>query len=94
VIEVRLFGKLRRFAENPDVKSESVIRLSLREADTIQSIIEHIGIPLNEVGNNIFLNGEYSALERTVKDGDRLGIFPDDMQLLYKWWFKKEGKLQ
>jgi hypothetical protein len=26
-----------------------------------------------------------------VKKGDRLGIFPDDMQLLYKWHFEKEG---
>ena len=46
---------------------------------------------MDELGLNIFLNGEYSNLSRPVRDGDRLGIFPYDMQLLYKWHFKKKG---
>jgi len=25
-----------------------------------------------------------------VKEGGRLGVFPDDMNLLYKWHFTKE----
>jgi hypothetical protein len=41
-------------------------------------------MPLAELGSHIFLNGEYSALERKVKDRDPLGIFPDNRQLLYK----------
>jgi hypothetical protein len=41
------------------------------------------------VGTNIFLNGELSGLGRKVIDGDRLGIFPDDMQLLYRWYFNR-----
>lgn len=58
-------------------------------SDRVEDIIHRIGIPLNEVGSNTFLNGEYSGLRRKVQDGDRLGIFPDDMQLLYKWYFNK-----
>jgi hypothetical protein len=46
-------------------------------------------IPLDELGRNLFLNGEYSGLKRPVKDNDRLGIFPDDMTLLYRQYFKK-----
>lgn len=42
------------------------------DADKIEDIIHRIGIPLKEVGSNIFLNGEYSGLRRRVKDGDRL----------------------
>ena len=41
-------------------------------------------------GANIFLNHTYSALERPVHPGDRLAVFPDDMQLLYKWYFEKQ----
>ena len=94
MLEVHLFGKLRHFAENKEITSESVVNIPFYPGDTIQCVVERIGIPLKEIGNNIFLNGEYSALARPVADGDRLGIFPDDMQLLYKWWFTKTGEVQ
>ncbi len=89
MIEVHLYGKLRRFTDNQDPAQDSIARVPVEKGDTIEDIIGRIGIPLEEVGSNIFLNGEYSALEREVKDGDRLGIFPDNMQLLYKWYFSK-----
>ncbi len=89
LIEVHLYGKLRRFSENQNPRQESIIQVDIEEGDTIADVIERIGIPMNEVGRNIFLNGEYSELTRSVRHGDRLGIFPDDMQLLYKWYFKK-----
>jgi len=89
MLEVHLYGKLRRFSDNQDPSRESIVFVPTRKGDTIKDIILRIGIPLEEVGSNIFLNGEYSALERKVKDNDRLGIFPDDMQLLYKWYFSK-----
>ncbi len=91
MIEVHLYGKLRRFTDNQDPTHDSITYTSVEEGDTIGDIIRHIGIPLEALGSNIFLNGEYSALGRTVKDGDRLGIFPNDMQLLYKWYFSKIG---
>ena len=68
---------------------DSIIYVDARDGDTIRSIVERIGIPLDELGRNIFLNGEYSGLKRPVKDNDRLGIFPDDMTLLYRQYFKK-----
>ena len=90
MIEVHLYGKLRRFTDNQDPAQDSIINVPVKQGDTIEDIIRHIGMPLEEIGNNIFLNGEYSALERQVNDGDRLGIFPDNMQLLYKWYFNKQ----
>jgi len=89
MIELHLYGKLRRFTDNQDPSCDSIVSVPVKEGDTIEKIVRRIGIPVEEIGNNIFLNGEYSALERKVKDGDRLGIFPDDMQLLYKWYFSK-----
>ena len=91
MIEVHLYGKLRRFSDNLDPTQDSILNLPVGEGDTIQNIIKRIGIPMEEIGSNIFLNGEYSALKRRVRDGDRLGIFPDNMQLLYKWYFRKTG---
>ncbi len=89
MIEVHLYGKLRRFTNNQDPTRDSITYIPVEEGDTIKDTARRIGIPDQELGSNIFLNGEYSALERKVKDGDRLGIFPDDMQLLYKWYFHK-----
>lgn len=91
MIEVHLYGKLRRFTDNQDPARDSIVYTPVEKGDTIESIVRHIDIPLEAVGSNIFLNGEYSALGRKVKDGDRLGVFPDDMQLLYKWHFNKIG---
>jgi len=91
MIEVHLYGKLRRFTDNLDPARESIARVPTRKGDTIIDIARRIGIPDKDLGPNIFLNGEYSALTRKVKNGDRLGLFPDDMVLLYKWYFKKVG---
>ena len=89
MVEVHLYGKLRRFTDNQDPTRDSIVYVPVKKGDTIEDIVRHTGIPLEELGSNIFLNGEYSALERKVADGDRLGIFPDNMQLLYKWHFTK-----
>ena len=90
MIEVQLYGKLRRFAEQKKPTAESVVYVPYTENLTIEKILEIIGIPHEEVGKNIFLDGEYSELTREVQSGQRLGIFPDDMQLLYKWYFVKK----
>lgn len=89
MIEIHLYGKLRRFSDNLDPTRDSIVNLPVEEGDTIEDIIRRIGIPNEDIGSNIFLNGEYSALKRRVSDGDRLGVFPDNMQLLYKWYFHK-----
>lgn len=91
VIEVHLYGKLRRFATSSDPTQDSVVTVGVKAGETIADVVERIAIPLKELGANVFLNGEYSALTRKVKAGDRLGLFPDDMQLLYKWYFRKAG---
>jgi len=89
MIEIHLYGKLRRFAENQDPTGQSVVQAAVEEGDTIRDVLQRLGIPLEEVGSNIFLNWQYSGLSRIVHDGDRLAVFPDDMQLLYKWYFVK-----
>ncbi len=92
MIEVHLYGKLRRFTDNQDPTRDSIVCIPVEDGDTIGDIIRRIGIPREDLGSNIFLNGGYSALGRRVKDGDRLGVFPNDMQLLYKWYFSKVGE--
>lgn len=90
-IEIHLYGKLRRFARNQDPTGDSVVHAQVERDDTISDILVRLGIPLKEVGSNIFLNWQYSSLSRRVQEGDRLAVFPDDMQLLYKWYFARKG---
>jgi hypothetical protein len=90
-IEIHLYGKLRRFARNQDPTGDSVVHAQVKKDDAISDILVRLGIPLKEVGSNIFLNWQYSSLSRRVQKGDRLAVFPDDMQLLYKWYFAKKG---
>jgi hypothetical protein len=90
MVEIFLYGKLRRFADEKDPKGYSVVSIPVLEGDTIQTILNRLGIPMEEVGSNIFLNWQYSSPGRSVNDGDRLAVFPDDMQLLYRGYFVKK----
>lgn len=83
-----MYGKLRRFAVDADPRSESVIEIAHHAGDTVRAIAERVGIPLAELGANVFVDGHYADLASPVDDGARLGLFPDDMQLLYKWYFR------
>jgi molybdopterin converting factor small subunit len=87
MIEIHLYGKLRRFADKQDPTGDSILHLPVDDGETIEDVIRRIGIPHDELGRNIFLNGTLSALSRKVKDGDRLGLFPWDMSLLYRQYF-------
>ena len=90
-LEVHLYGRLRRFTDNLDPRKQSVVRVRVVEGETVRGVLERIGLPLEEVGSNIFLDGEYSSIDRVLEVGGRLGVFPDDMNLLYKWHFDKRG---
>ena len=90
MIEVHLYGKLRRFTANQDPARDSILNLPVETGDTIEDIARHGSIPIEEIGSNIFLNGQLSAPTRSVAPGDRLGVFPSDMATLYKWYFAKQ----
>jgi len=88
MIEVHLYGKLRRFAESRDPRSASIVRAAWETGDTVGDVAARIGIPAAELGSNLFVDGQYAALDSPVPDGARLGLFPHDMQLLYKWYYR------
>ena len=82
MIEVHLYGKLRRFTDNQDPSRDSIVYILSKKEDTIEDIVRRLGIPFEELGCHIFLNGRLFPLERKVKAGDRLGIFPDNMAMI------------
>ena len=82
MVEVHLYGKLRRLSDNQEPTRDSIIYVPFKEGDTIADIVRRIGIPFAELGNNIFLNGRYFTFERQIRDGDRLGLFPENMAMI------------
>ena len=71
------------------MSGDSIVHVPVEPEDTIRVVMERVGIDLGET-SNIFLNGELSSPNRRVGGGDRLGIFPHDQALLYKWYFEKK----
>ncbi len=90
-IDVVLYGKLRERAESFDDTTGSIgsVKMKVEEDSSITDVMARLDIQENEV-SHIFLNREYSDVERKVEDGDRLALFPRDMALLYKWYFTRK----
>jgi hypothetical protein len=91
-VRVHLYGKLRKYTDNQDPRASSTVEVQVEEGSTIRNVLESFGVPTDDVGTNIFLNGEYSSIDRSIESDSRLGVFPDDMNLLYKWHFRKHEK--
>lgn len=90
-VEVHLYGRLRRFAPAREPTGESVASVPVQAGDTIVAVTERMGIPAEELGTNLFVNGRYVHPSHRVRPGDRIGLFPNDMNLLYRWYFAPLG---
>ncbi len=92
-LEIRLYGKFRKLAEETDKSSDKIGIMTLEDDsfEKISDILNHLGIKEGEI-SHIFLDGEYSKPSRKISQGKRLAIFPKDMALLYKWYFSPKGE--
>jgi len=87
-VEVRLFGKLKERAQRLDESGYvGISELSPDGIKTLGDVLASLLLREEEVSHT-FLNFEYSDLDAQVGDGDRVSIFPRDMALLYRWYFK------
>jgi hypothetical protein len=56
MVEVHLYGSLRRYAPDPRPDRESVVRLEPQPRETVETTLERLGISPAEV-YHLFLNG-------------------------------------
>ena len=89
-ILVKIFGELREKIKNQTIKDNSPLNIQLEaeKVNTISDILNLFSIKEEET-SHIFVNGVYSGFDKSVKDGDRVGLFPRRMCLLYKWYFTR-----
>ena len=72
-VEVNLYASLSRYA--PDGGGGKGLVMEVSEGTRISDLLAQLGVPGHEV-KIIFLNATHSSAETTLKDGDRLGVFP------------------
>lgn len=72
LIEVRLFATLRRYAPSD---AGGVLTLDMPEGGRVADALERLGIQAEEV-HIVMVNGVSSHPDRTLLEGDRLGLFP------------------
>lgn len=60
LVEIHVYGKLRRYVTQKRAGQDNVIRFSPEPDDTIASILEKVGIPVEEI-YSIFLNAKLLA---------------------------------
>jgi hypothetical protein len=60
MVEIHLFGKLRRYAKNTDGEDKYVIQISPRADETIESLLDRVEISIEDI-YSIFFNRKLLA---------------------------------
>ena len=84
VIRIKLYGDLRE--KLPHVKNEisapNTLNIKPDKIETILDILNKFNIAEDEI-SHVFINNKYSKIESQVKDGDRIGLFPKRMGIIF-----------
>jgi molybdopterin converting factor small subunit len=68
-ISLKLYATLSKFTP------ENAASYTIEPGITVQDVLRHLDIPLSKA-KLIFINNQKGDLNTTLKDGDRVGIFP------------------
>lgn len=85
MVEVHLYGRLRRYGPTSDVTTACVLRAEPGvEHQTVGDFVASLGIPRQEVAS-VFRDGRWmrEGLEAPLGGARRLGLFPPNMNMLY-----------
>ena len=83
-ISVKFYGELRDRLPYKKMKAgiPNTLKIEINEFKTVLDLLKEFGIAENEI-SHIFVNGVYSGAGKIIKDGDRIGIFPKRMGLMF-----------
>ena len=83
-ILLKLYGNLREKVKGADLKKGFPITLNIEgnKIHTALDIINKFKIEENEI-SHIFINGKYCGPGKEIRDGDRVGLFPKKMSLMF-----------
>ncbi len=83
-IILKLYGDLRDKGSPLDnnLGIPCTLSLKLKNIGSVFDILKKFNIELNEI-SHIFVNGKCCSPRMEVKDGDRIGLFPKRMGLIF-----------
>ena len=65
MIEIHLYGKLRRYASSSSASSESVLQVEPRTGETVRTLIERTGLGRDDICH-VFLNGRLLSTKNSM----------------------------
>jgi|WetSurMetagenome_2_1015567.scaffolds.fasta_scaffold826336_1 molybdopterin converting factor small subunit len=71
-VKVKLFGTLRKYA--PGYDQEKGLDVTLAEGETVQNLLDTLGIPEDEA-RLFFIGGAIKKLTDRLHDGDEISLF-------------------
>ncbi len=84
-INLLLFGNLKTKIRSNNITPGSPVKINLNTEEkiyTIYDILKKFGLEENEI-SHIFVNGKYCGMGTILHEGDRVGIFPKNMGLIF-----------
>ena len=84
-ISVKLYGDLREKIPHKKygIGIPHTLKIETDKLKTVLDILKDLNIDIDDI-SHIFVNGIYSGAGKLVKKGDRVGIFPKRMGLMFK----------
>ncbi|MHA1351085.1 MAG: hypothetical protein ACTSPZ_09670 [Promethearchaeota archaeon] len=82
-ILIKLYGK-RENIKDIDLERGLPATLNIEESNVhfVYDIVEKFAISEDKL-SHIFVNGKYCGIGKEVRDGDRVGLFPKNMALMF-----------
>ena len=83
-ILIKLYGKLGENLKNVDLEKGLPVTFNIEESDVhfVHEIVEKFAISEDNL-SHIFVNGKYCGIGKNIRDGDRVGMFPKNMALMF-----------
>ena len=72
-IEIRLFASLAPYGKTSLISPQGT--MECQSQVTVADLIDTLAVPREEI-KLVFVNGKHVGLDSTIKEGDRIGIFP------------------
>jgi molybdopterin converting factor small subunit len=83
-IQVKLYGELKKKTNqaNDDTSKPHTVKIVNEGINTVFDLLDKLGLEQSEI-STIFVNGKYCGPGKKLKDGDRIGLFPRNMGLMF-----------
>lgn len=83
-ILIKLYGNLRENVKDVNLKKGLPVTFNVEDRNIhfVYDIVEKFRIREGDI-SHIFVNGKFCGIEKEINDGDRVGLFPKNMALIF-----------